>query len=471
MHRNDLFLWQSDYTEVVTDEPLDFGPGTNSVVRDMGSFKLRSHKIHIDVVAGPDRGKVAVLPGPAATVGSGDECDLTLTDPTVSRSHVHLRIERDEIRVLDTGSRNGTIVDGLRVMDAFARPDSSIAIGNTTLRLQLLSDTVDVPLSSSTRFGGLIGESVPMRQLFAILERVSPTETTVLIEGETGTGKELIAEAVHDGSRRADGPFVVFDCSAITPQLVESELFGHKKGAFTGALQDRVGAIEAAHHGTLFLDEIGELPLDLQPKLLRALERLEVSPVGTHERRRVDVRIVAATNRSLAHMVDEGTFREDLYYRLAVVRVVAPPLRERPHDIPKLIEHFIAQFAGRHGAASELPERAVQGFQTMAWPGNVRELRNAVARALSLGPPRDLRASGEITIPSAGAPDVDLSVPLKLAKEQISDAFERAYVTEALKASGGVVTRAAEIAGVNRKYIHRAIRHHGLRDEDDEGNS
>ncbi len=456
-----------EYYLGMSDDQLDFGPGTKSVVRELGGFKLRSHKIHIDVLSGPDAGQVAVLPGPEALIGSGRECDLTLRDDTVSHNHMRVRIDLNEIRIVDCGSRNGTIVDGLRVADAFARPDSSIVLGATTLRLQLLADTVDVPLSSKTTFGGLIGTSIAMRQLFAVLDRVAPTETTVLIEGETGTGKELIAEAIHDYSPRADGPFIVFDCSAITPQLIESELFGHTKGAFTGAVADRIGAFEAADGGTLFLDEIGELPLELQPKLLRALERLEVSPVGTHERRQVNVRIVAATNRTLAHMVDSRRFREDLYYRLAVVRVVAPALRERPDDIPLLIEHFIAQFAGRHGAATELPERTIRGFQTMAWPGNVRELRNAVARAMSLGPPRDLRASGEIalTAPSS-APEIDLSVPLKLAKERVANAFEKAYVTEALKASGGVVTRAAEIAGVNRKYIHRAIRHHGLRGGD-----
>ena len=452
----------------MADKLLDFGPGTKGAKREQDQFTLRSHKIHIDVVAGPDAGQVVLLPGPEAVIGSGKTCDLTLGDETVSRNHMRLCIKDSSVRVVDLGSRNGTVVDGLQVMDAFVRPDSSIQMGNTTVRLQLVADTIDVPLSPHNQFGALIGKSIAMRRLFAVLERVAPLDTTVLIEGETGTGKELIAEAIHDEGQRAASPFVVFDCSAVSPQLVESELFGHKKGAFTGALADRIGAFQAADGGTLFLDEIGELPLDLQPKLLRALERLQVRPVGTHVPQTVDVRIVAATHRGLARMVERGTFREDLYYRLAVVRVTAPPLRERPEDIPDLIDHFVTQFAGRMGNASGLSDRTVQGFKTLSWPGNVRELRNAVARAVSIGPPRELRTTGELAAASVSAhSDVDLSVPLKIAKEQVANSFEKAYVEQALKAAGGIVTRAAEIAGVGRKYIHRAIRQYGLRGGDD----
>jgi transcriptional regulator with GAF, ATPase, and Fis domain len=449
-------------------KPLDFGAGTEGLIRSGDGFVLRSQRICVDIAAGPDAGKTVVLPGPEARVGSGPDCDLVIGDPTVSRHHFTIRVEREAVRITDNASRNGTAVDGLWLLDGFARPDSSIAIGNTTLSLRLLDDTVELPLSSKTRYGPLLGRSVAMRRLFAVLERVAPTETTVLIEGETGTGKELVAEALHEGSRRADKPFVVFDCSAVSSQLIESELFGHVRGAFTGAVADRVGAFEAAHGGTLFLDEIGELPLDLQPKLLRALERLEIRRVGTHQPIRVDVRIVCATHRSLANEVERGTFREDLYYRLAVVRVPVPALRERPEDIPVLVQHFIDQFAGRHGNAGELGARVIEGFQSMAWPGNVRELRNAVARAMSLGPPRDLRTTAEIAAaaPPPGVVDVDLSIPLRTAKEQVADAFERAYLVELLKSAGGMITRAAELAGTNRKYIQRAMRRHDLRGDE-----
>jgi transcriptional regulator with GAF, ATPase, and Fis domain len=399
-------------------------------------------------------------------VGGGKECELTLSDRSVSRHHLTLRVEDGHVRVVDMGSRNGTRVDGLRIFDCHARPDSTIALGRTTLRLQLSSDWVSLPLSRRERFGGILGASVPMRRLLAVLERVARTDTTVLIQGETGTGKELIAEALHDEGRRAGGPFVVFDCSAVSPQLMESELFGHVRGAFTGAITDRKGAFEAAEGGTVFLDEIGELPLDLQPKLLRALERLEVKPVGSQQTRQVDVRIVAATNRSLAREVEAGRFREDLYYRLAVVSVRPPPLRERPEDIPLLARHFARHFALRHGMEVELSEKHLRRLARQAWPGNVRELKNAVMRILSLGPPASMSTIGPEDGAPAGAMEVDLSVPLKQARDRLADAFERAYVVAALEESGGNITRAAELAGVHRKFIHRAIQRHGLRDHE-----
>jgi transcriptional regulator with GAF, ATPase, and Fis domain len=442
-------------------------PGaTEALVRDDGRLRLRTHKLQVEIVDGPDAGLILVTSGPRARIGSDPAVELRLADPSVSRHHATLELRDGEVVVTDAGSRNGTVVDGMRVERAFARPDSAIALGRTTLRLRLVSDVVDLPPSARDHFGALLGTSLPMRQLFAVLERVAPTDTTVLVEGETGTGKELCAEALHEHSRRAGRPFVVFDCSSVASSLIESQLFGHVRGAFTGAVADRVGALEAADGGTLFLDEIGELPLELQPKLLRAIERLEVRPVGSHEVRRVDVRIVAATNRSLRGEVDRGAFREDLYYRLAVVRVVPPPLRERPGDVPLLVEHFTRQFEARHGAVGSLPADTVAAFARMAWPGNVRELRNAVVRALSLGPPRALDAAGGPAAPLV----VDLSIPFKDARDQLVEAFERAYITRALEVAAGNVSRAAELAGVNRKLIHRAIARHGLRsDGDDDG--
>ena len=445
---------------VAMSTPLDFGGTTAGVTTKTSGYSLRSQKIFIQILEGPDAGQDVVLPGPRARLGSSADCELCLSDPTVSREHLQVRVDKDSVRVTDLGSRNGTTVDGLQIFDAIARPDSLLGLGNTTMRLRLLSDVIELPLSSSTQFGSLLGSSVAMRQLFSILERVSPTDTTVLIEGETGTGKELIAEAIHDASPRASGPFIVFDCSAVSPQLMESELFGHVRGAFTGAVADRVGSFEAANGGTLFLDEVGELPLELQPKLLRALERLEVRRVGTHETRKMNVRIVSATNRSLSNEVERGTFREDLYYRLAVVRVTAPPLRERPDDIPILTNHFFTQLGGGPNA---LPEQTIRAFQSMAWPGNIRELRNAVARALSIGAPRDL--GGQPASPAAtwGSISIDIKKPLKIAKEELCDQFEKAYIIELLNTAEGNITRAAAIAGVNRKYIHRALHRHGLR--------
>jgi transcriptional regulator with GAF, ATPase, and Fis domain len=444
-------------------------------VKGSGGLTFKSCKIRVEITSGPAAGQVVALPGPEARVGSGAGCDLKLEDPTVSRHHLTLRVDEGGLRVVDAGSRNGTLLDGLKVRDAWARPDSTITIGNTTLALRLLNDVVELPLSSRERFGGLLGRSVPMRRIFALLERVAPTDSTILIEGETGTGKELVAEAIHEESARAQAPFVVFDCSAVSANLIESELFGHVRGSFTGAVSDRAGAFEAADGGTLFLDEIGELPLDLQPKLLRALERLEVRRIGSNASRKVDVRIVAATNRSLAAEVDAGRFREDLYYRLAVVRVALPPLRERADDIPLLVERMVRELS-RGAPVAPLPERTIKSFMQQAWPGNVRELRNAVARSLSLGVPTGGNTADGFTNPGAAqggapaapsaptGPKLDLSVPLKLARERVADELEKAYLLAALDVTGGNVTRAAELAGVNRKFIQRAIKRYGLRD-------
>ena len=288
------------------DEPMREDVGTQLLVRDGDVLKLIRRRLELEIVAGPDAPRSVSLSGPEISVGTRETCELRLTDSSVSRHHVTFRIEEAGVRVIDAGSRNGTTVDGLRVRDTYVRPDSTIVLGKTTLRLRLVSDAVDVPPSSRDRVAGLRGESVAMRQVFTLIERVARTDATVLIEGETGTGKELVAEAIHDESPRAEKPFVVFDCSAIAANLVESELFGHTRSAFTGAIADRIGAFEAADGGTLFLDELGELPLDIQPKLLRILEKQEVRRLGGNTTRPVDVRVVAATNRNLGEEVAKG---------------------------------------------------------------------------------------------------------------------------------------------------------------------
>jgi transcriptional regulator with GAF, ATPase, and Fis domain len=435
-------------------KPPPLEESTEVLVRDGERLKLRTRTVRIEVLAGPNAGQVVEAYGPEVRVGTGRGVQLILFDPTVSRHHFTLKVERAGIRVLDAGSSNGTVLDGVRVRDAYARPDSVIVIGSTTLRLRLSQGLVDLPLSARERFGGLLGKSVAMRQVFTLLERIAPTDDSVLIEGETGTGKELVAEAIHEESPRAASPFVVFDCSSVAPNLIESELFGHVRGAFTGAVSDRAGVFEQADGGTLFLDEIGELPLDLQPKLLRALERLEVRRIGANTVRRVDVRVVAATNRSLANESAERRFREDLYYRLAVIHVELPPLRARLDDVPLLVEHFEAQLLAG-GRRSPLSKEAKDALRGSSWPGNVRELRNAVARALSLG-------SAQLAPPSP-TNAVDLSVPFPAAREALNERFERDYLSEALRAAGGNATLAAEMAGVNRKFMQRAIKRLDLR--------
>jgi DNA-binding NtrC family response regulator len=437
--------------------------GTETIERETEGLKLRSRRIRVEVASGPDAGRVAELPGLAVRIGTSKDCDVVLTDSTVSRVHLHLRIERDAIRVLDAGSRNGTRIDGTEVRDAYARPDSLLVIGATTLRLRMLTDVVELPLSSRERFGRLLGRSIAMRRVFSVLERAAPTDATVLVEGETGTGKELAAAGLHEESPRASGPFVVFDCSAAAPTLIESALFGHVRGAFTGATSERPGVFEEAHGGTLFLDEVGELPLELQPKLLRVLEAREVRRLGASGAKRVDVRVIAATNRSLLHEVDRGRFREDLYYRLAVITVRLPPLRERPEDIPLLVRHFESGLSARAQPPAPLPESTLAAFSAQSWPGNVRELRNAVDRAIALGSP----ARGEErarAAPLPGALGVSLEEPLLDGRQRLLEAYEREYITLALRETGGNVSRAAALAGVGRKFMQQAMKRYGLRD-------
>jgi transcriptional regulator with GAF, ATPase, and Fis domain len=441
-------------------------PVITEILQQGDHLTLRTRTIRVEVISGPSAGQAADLAGPEVRIGSGRGVDLLLLDGAVSRHHLTLRGGRDGLRVIDAGSRNGTTLDGVRIVDAYARQGSIVGLGTSTLRVMIGQGTVDLPLSSRDRFGGLLGRSVAMRRLFAVLERVAPTDDTVLIEGETGTGKELVAEALHEESGRASGPFVVFDCSAVAESLIESELFGHVKGAFTGATNDRAGAFESADGGTLFLDEIGELPLTLQPKLLRALEKLEVRRVGANTARKVDLRIVAATNKNLAEEVGSGRFREDLLYRLAVVRVTLPPLRDRADDVELLARHFAEGYAKRAARPVELDEAALRALRSRAYPGNVRELRNAVARTLSLGHPDATSAPSQRSPAIAGAPAVDLSVPFMQARDRLVEDFERAYLREALRQCGGNATKAAEMVGINRKFLQRAIARHGLRKDD-----
>ena len=343
-------------------------------------------------------------------------------------------------------------------------------IGSTVLRVDARDEPEVLALSQSTSFGSLVGGSVEMRRIYAVLERVAPTDATVLVEGETGTGKELVARSLHDASRRAAKPFVTVDCGALPESLLESELFGHVRGSFTGAVGDRVGAFEAAHGGTLFLDEIGDMPLPLQPKLLRALESRTVRRVGSNAGKPVDLRVVAATNRSLARAVNEGLFREDLYYRLAVIEVRMPPLRARREDLPMLAGHLIERFTGAPGAP---PPAMLAALFARSFPGNVRELRNFVERSISLGlpmtateadsippppsvpsiPSDEPRPAGASLLPPGAESLVPVHLPMREAKLAWMDAFESVYVQALLRKTGGNVTRAAALAGISRRFF------------------
>ncbi len=440
------------------------------LLTDAASGALVRRSFRIRVVSGPDLGKELALDEGTTMVGTHADNDLVLTDATVSRYHLEVRVRRDGIEIRDLETTNGTKHGGARVGNVVVTGAARLRLGkHTELDVEPSDTRVDLDDWQGDRFGDVLGTTAPMQRLFALLSKAATTDATILLQGETGTGKEAIAEAVHKLSRRTRGPFIVVDCGSIPHELIASELFGHAKGSFTGAGADKQGLIEAANAGTLFLDEIGELALDLQPQLLRVLDRRQVRRVGETHSVDVDIRVIAATHRDLRAMVKAGQFREDLYYRLAVVATHVPPLRDRKADIPALASWF-ADKMGR-GNFAQSPA-LLDLLDRHDWPGNVRELRNVVERALSLGDSalQDLGddgarapgvAEGEAAPKRPTHPDV-LELPFKEAKAALVERFERDYLEALLARHRGNISRASAEAGIDRNYIHRLVKKYGL---------
>jgi DNA-binding NtrC family response regulator len=404
-------------------------------------------------VRGPSRGAELTLSSLAPLViGSDPDADLALDDDTVSARHAEVRPSPRGWLIRDLDSTNGVVIGEARVIEALLDERvKRIKLGESELEWKLGDDEVEHPLAPA--FAGLIGEAPAMQALFALLAQAADADSTVLLEGESGTGKEVLAEALHRASSRRERPFVVIDCGALAPSLVESELFGHEKGAFTGADRARIGALESASGGTLLLDEIGELPLEQQTKLLRALEAREVRPLGAARPRAIDVRIVAATHRPLARLTAEGKFRSDLFYRLAVIKLKIPALRDRAEDILPLARRFLAEIKPGLDASKLLSEPIAAALAAHRWPGNVRELRNVIERLTLLGElATELRAR---------APLADY----ESARRNALDQFERDYCAQLLAEAGGNVSRAADAAGLSRQMLHRLLRKHDLRGE------
>ncbi len=420
-------------------------------------------RFRLAVVEGPARGLAWESTGDRCLIGSHKRNDLVIDDPTVSRFHCEISVDAGGPRIRDAKSRNGTIVDGVVVLEAFLRNRSLVRLGKTVLQFEVGSGANQLPLCEEAQFGTLYGASVAMRVTCGMLTRAAATDATVLLEGETGTGKSQAAISLHRRSARSAGPFITVDCGAVPSNLLESELFGHEKGAFTGATDRRLGAFEAASGGTIFLDEIGELPMDLQPKLLRVLEEREIRRIGSNEQRPVDVRVIAATNRELRAEVNAGRFRADLYYRLAVVTISIPPLRQRPEDIPILVDQILASLHAPPDAQRRLrsPELLAR-LQSAAWLGNVRELRNYLERCLILstdtldgeGGGDDARSEGQLAI--------DPTAPYAIERERVLAEFERRYFRKLLALHDGKVSRAASAAGMDRRYLYRLLHRHGI---------
>lgn len=432
---------------------------------------LRPEAFVLQVREGPDKGQKFVLDGscpPRVLVGQSPACELRLTDRLVSRRHAALELRNHVVFLADLGSTNGTSVNGVSIGEAFLRGGEILRLGETTLQISPSVPANPTPPSTATRFGRALGASPQMRRLYPLCERLALSDVPILIEGETGTGKELMAEALHESGPRAAGPFVVFDCTAVPANLVEAALFGHEKGSFTGALETRRGVFEQADGGTLLIDEIGDLDLTLQPKLLRVIEKAEIRRVGGDRSFKVNVRIISATRRDLDKEVQLGRFRDDLFFRLAVTRLELPPLRRRPQDIVILAQHYWRDLGGAPGGPH--PDVLAQ-YQEYAWPGNVRELRNAVARRIALGDLAEPTDSGDLSSPDLGADVVALTsgsrvpgtgwadeilaldLPLPRARERLVAEFQRLYVERVLAKYGGNVSRAAEASGIARRYF------------------
>ena len=463
----------------ISTEHLSELPRTSTPVR---GFRL-------DITAGPDAGRSWRSEGERCTIGVHSSCDLVLTDPTVSRFHCELTSDADLVRIRDLDSSNGTVLDGVPVRDALLRHGSSMKLGRSSLRFQLLEQAARIPLSERTSFGRLVGRSVAMRRMFLLLERAARAQVTILLEGETGTGKSATARSIHHESERRDGPFIMLDCSSLPSNLLQSELFGHEKGAFTGAHSRRIGAFEEADGGTIFLDEIGELPIELQAKLLSVLEDREIRRVGSNHTRPVDVRVLAATNRDLRSEVNAGRFREDLYYRISVVSIEVPPLRRRLDDLPVLLDALLQrlQVPPAQRATAITPD-FLQQLGRSAWPGNIRELRNHLERHLLFCDLADEHPGDELGDgPLAGqagilaSPGGDGASPEQVAVQDHRDcirvegdasfsdarqraiaAFERLYVTQLLERHDGRVSRAAKAAGITRAYLYRLLQRHDV---------
>lgn len=413
--------------------------------------------IRIEVVepaGGPASGEFDPTEG--ISIGKAAGNAIVLTDATVSRYHLEIEEAGGELLLRDLGSSNGTWIGNVRIVEASIRPGTEILVGNTRLRIE---DGAQHSNEDDAGLEGLVAESPVMRRLFARARRAAATDVPVLLRGETGTGKEVIAQSIHRLSTRAKEPFETVDCASLPPTLIGSELFGHEKGSFTGAHRKHVGAFERARGGTIFLDEIGELPLALQPMLLGVLERRRFRSLGAAQPTEADVRIITATHRDLRREVNAGRFRADLYYRLAVARLSIPPLRERPEDIPLLVRHFTRQITGAE--TSTFSASTLTALSKHPWEGNVRELRNVVEAALALG---TVELEGQMESTEAGdAARLEDALPYKEARARVLEEFEGRYLPELLERADGNVTHAARLSGMDRRYLLRLLKRHGLR--------
>jgi DNA-binding NtrC family response regulator len=421
----------------------------------------------VEVVEGPDKGRRVEAPEDRLTIGTARSNHLVMSDPTISRFHLELVNGSDAVSVRDLGSRNGVWLGATALERARVPIGAELALGRSRIRI-LDGARKNVDTHQALELQGLYGADPSMRRLMGTLLRVAPTNVAVLISGESGTGKELIARALHAQSNRAARPFVVVDCAALTPNLTTSALFGHERGAFTGAERKHIGAFERASGGTVFLDEVGELSLELQPQLLGVLERKRFLRVGGTEEINVDVRVVSATNRDLRGEVNRGAFREDLYYRLAVVNLEVAPLRKRLSDLPLLAEHFLREVGGTAPFSQVFDEKVLAQMMRHDWPGNVRELRNFVEALVAIGEapshePRRDSSEEDSDIERVAVNERILTMRYADARAAVLGVFEKHYLAHLLRKAGGNVSSAARTASMDRSYLIKLLEKHALK--------
>ena len=430
----------------------DFFDETQTVAL-IRSLAVIAGELH--VTSGNEAGTTVRIDSPSFTIGSGSTATLRLTDKGISREHVRIATLPTGILIQDAGSKNGTWIGTMRIDRVTVSSSVTLKVGDATLEVRIDAKPSALTISEDTRFGDALGFSPAIRAVFAYLLRAASSDVSILLEGENGVGKEVLANAVHRASSRAKGPFVTVDCAAIPSNLFESELFGYERGAFTGADRDKMGLFEEANGGTLFLDELGELPIDVQPKLLRALEQREVRSVGGTTSRPLDIRVIAATNRNLKEQIASRAFREDLYYRLAVAQVRIPALRERSEDIVPLATQFLREISNEPGR--DLPRDVGLMFATHTWPGNVRELKNAVRRFVYLGA-TDEGALFEGGLALTPGSHEDLShLSYGEARQLVVERMEEVYFPAILRRSEGNVSRAAGLAKLARSSFYRIM--------------
>ncbi len=433
--------------------------------------RIASQEFHL-VMVNTDAAGASYPLGTSLKIGKAPDNDIVIDHPTVSRNHLVVRRQGDQFLVQDLGSTNGTFIDGAQVREGYLRAGALLEVGDVQLRFQPQVKALELSPALEDRLGDLVGRSLPMRQIFALIQRIAPTDSTLLLVGETGCGKGAASKTIHKLSPRAQGPLVVFDCASVSDSLIESELFGHEKGAFTGAVNQRIGCLERADGGTLFIDEIDDLPLDLQPKLLRALEDREFRRLGSSSKPiKFDTRVIAASKKDLWGEAQAGRFREDLYFRLSVFTISLPSLRDRKEDIPLLVD-ACAGFP----LWEKLPEQRREQFNAHTWPGNVRELRNAVERLKHMNDIPELSAETLLREYSGPAAPQGESLPVNYAgqfkesKDELIRAFEREYLTRLLSKSKGNIAKAARDAGLDRKHLYSLLHKYELvKSADDSG--